>query len=34
MLTLDKEAFVEAVSVVPPKPANMDAILARNQGRA
>jgi glyoxylase-like metal-dependent hydrolase (beta-lactamase superfamily II) len=34
MLTLDKEAFVESVSVVPPKPANMDAILARNQGKA
>jgi glyoxylase-like metal-dependent hydrolase (beta-lactamase superfamily II) len=34
MLTLDREAFVEALSVVPPKPANMDAIFARNQGRA
>jgi hydroxyacylglutathione hydrolase len=34
MLTLDRDAFVEALSVVPPRPANMDAILARNQGRA
>jgi glyoxylase-like metal-dependent hydrolase (beta-lactamase superfamily II) len=34
MLTLDRDAFVEALSVAPPKPANMDAILARNQGRA
>ena len=34
MLTFDREAFVEALSVVPPKPANMDAIFARNQGRA
>jgi len=34
MLTLDRDAFVEALSIVPPKPANMDAILARNQGRA
>jgi len=34
MLTLGRAAFIDALAVVPPKPANMDAILARNQGRA
>ena len=34
MLTLDREAFVEAVADVPPKPADMERILAVNRGLA
>jgi len=34
MLTLDREAFVAALSVVEEKPAGMAAILAENRGRA
>ena len=32
MLTLDREAFVEALADVPPKPADMERILAPNRG--
>lgn len=34
MLSLDRDAFVEAMASVPPKPEEMDRILAINQGRA
>ena len=34
MLTLDREAFVEALADVPPKPADMERILAVNRGLA
>jgi glyoxylase-like metal-dependent hydrolase (beta-lactamase superfamily II) len=34
MLSLDRDAFVEAVGVELPKPADMDAMLASNRGRA
>lgn len=34
LLSMDLEAFVAAVSHVPPKPAEMEAMLAYNQGRA
>ena len=33
MLSLDREAFVEASSDVPPKPHEMEAVLAFNRGR-
>jgi glyoxylase-like metal-dependent hydrolase (beta-lactamase superfamily II) len=33
MLTLDRTAFVEALANVPPKPADMERILAANRGR-
>lgn len=33
MLSLDREAFIDALSTVPPKPAEMAAILAANRGR-
>ena len=34
MLTLDREAFVAALADVPPKPAEMEQILALNRGHA
>jgi glyoxylase-like metal-dependent hydrolase (beta-lactamase superfamily II) len=34
MLTLDRNPFVEALANVPPKPADMERILAANRGRA
>jgi hydroxyacylglutathione hydrolase len=34
MLTLDREAFVAALAHVPPKPAEMEQILALNRGHA
>jgi glyoxylase-like metal-dependent hydrolase (beta-lactamase superfamily II) len=34
MLSLDRDAFVEAVSVVPDKPADMEALMRANRGRA
>jgi hydroxyacylglutathione hydrolase len=34
MLTLDREAFVEALADVPPKPADMERMLAVNRGLA
>ena len=34
MLSLEREAFVEAVASVPPKPADMARILAINRGDA
>jgi hypothetical protein len=34
MLALDREAFINALSDVPPKPAEMERILAANRGRA
>jgi glyoxylase-like metal-dependent hydrolase (beta-lactamase superfamily II) len=33
MLSLDRAAFVEALSIVPPKPAEMERIVAFNRGR-
>ncbi|MCH8113797.1 MAG: hypothetical protein IH905_17900 [Proteobacteria bacterium] len=33
MLALDRDAFVEALVDVPPKPADMNAIIRFNQGR-
>jgi glyoxylase-like metal-dependent hydrolase (beta-lactamase superfamily II) len=33
MLSLDEQAFVEALSHVPPKPAEMERVLAFNRGR-
>lgn len=33
MLSMDKEAFVQALSDVPDKPADMDAVIRFNQGR-
>jgi hypothetical protein len=32
MLSLDREAFIEALSDVPPKPADMERVLAFNRG--
>jgi hypothetical protein len=32
MLSLDREGFVEALSDVPPKPAEMERVLAFNRG--
>jgi hypothetical protein len=32
MLSLDREAFIEALSHVPPTPAEMERILAFNRG--
>ena len=32
MLSLDRQAFVEALSDVPPKPADMERVLAFNRG--
>jgi glyoxylase-like metal-dependent hydrolase (beta-lactamase superfamily II) len=34
MLALDREAFINALADVPPKPAEMERILAANRGRA
>jgi glyoxylase-like metal-dependent hydrolase (beta-lactamase superfamily II) len=34
LLKLDREAFVEALADVPPKPADMERILAANRGHA
>jgi hypothetical protein len=34
MLSLDRDAFVEALANVPAKPAEMDEILAFNRGLA
>lgn len=34
MLSLEREAFVDALAEVPPKPAEMERILAGNRGRA
>lgn len=34
MLSLDREAFIAALADVPPKPAEMERILAANRGRA
>jgi hypothetical protein len=34
MLALDREAFINALADVPPKPAEMERILAVNRGRA
>jgi len=34
MLSLDREAFINALADVPPKPAEMERILAANRGRA
>lgn len=33
LLSMDQEAFVAAVSLVSPKPAEMEAVMAHNQGR-
>jgi glyoxylase-like metal-dependent hydrolase (beta-lactamase superfamily II) len=33
MLTLDRDAFVEKLTDVPPKPADMERVLAFNRGR-
>jgi hydroxyacylglutathione hydrolase len=32
MLSMEREAFVEALAAVPPKPADMERILASNRG--
>ena len=32
MLSLDRQAFIEALADVPPKPAEMERILALNRG--
>jgi hypothetical protein len=34
MLSLDRDAFVNALADVPPKPAHMEQITAANRGRA
>jgi hypothetical protein len=34
MLSLDREAFIEALADVPAKPADMERILAANRGIA
>lgn len=34
MLTLNREAFINALADVPPKPAEMERILAANRGQA
>ena len=34
LLALDRDAFIAAVAEVPPKPAEMDAIMRFNRGRA
>jgi hypothetical protein len=33
MLSLDRQAFIDAVVDVPPKPDEMERVLAFNQGR-
>jgi hydroxyacylglutathione hydrolase len=34
LLSLDREAFVQAVAVVPPKPANMEDAISHNRGKS
>jgi len=33
MLSLDRSAFIEAVAVVPEKPADIEALMNANRGR-
>ena len=33
MLSLERQAFIEALAEVPPKPPDMERILASNRGR-